>query len=78
MQRPAKDLPLSWFIEDGVPAPFINAAATLAEANIDLFRQRETLFSHNLNGKKLVCIPMGVPQIHERHHHHHASLLTQQ
>jgi len=57
---PCKDLPLSWFINDGVPAPFINAAATLAEANIDLFRQREFMFTHNFNGKKLICIPMGV------------------
>jgi hypothetical protein len=54
---PCKDLPLSWFIENGVPCPFINAAST-AKANIHLYR--EHLFYHNLNGKKFVCIPMGV------------------
>jgi hypothetical protein len=59
---PCKDLPLSWFIESGVPGPFINSA-TLAEVNIYLFRDH--LFYHNWNGKRLVCIPMGVCKIIE-------------
>ena len=60
---PCKDLPLSWFIENGVPCPFINAAASTAEANIHLYR--ENLFFHDWNGKKLVCIPMGVCKVIE-------------
>jgi len=59
---PCKDLPLSWFIESGVPGPFINSA-TLAEVNIYLCRDH--LFYHNWNGKRLVCIPMGVCKIIE-------------
>jgi hypothetical protein len=55
---PCKDLPLSWYIESGVPCPFINAANSDAEANITL--HRTAVFAHNWNGKKLVCIPMGV------------------
>ena len=60
---PCKDLPLSWFIEKGVPCPFINAAASTAEANIHL--HRENLFFHDWNGKKLICIPMGVCKVIE-------------
>ena len=55
---PCKDLPLSWYICQGVPCPFINAATTEDEANITLHRR--DVFTHNWNGKKLVCIPMGV------------------
>jgi hypothetical protein len=54
---PCKDLPLSWFIENGVPCPFINAARVDSEANIKLFRS--DMFLYDWNGKILVCIPMG-------------------
>ena len=60
---PCKDLPLPWFIDNGVPCPFINAADSAAEANIHLYR--EHLFYHCSNGKKLVCIPMGVCKVIE-------------
>jgi hypothetical protein len=54
--EPCKDLPLSWFIENGVPCGFFNSA-TKEEANIQIFRQH--LFKHVLNGKEIICIPMG-------------------
>jgi hypothetical protein len=61
--EPCKELPLSWFIENGVPCPFINAADSPAEANTVLYRDQ--LFYHNWNGKKLICIPMGVRDVIE-------------
>ena len=54
---PCKDLPLSWYIESGVPCPFFNASRTEEEANIKLFR--ENLFVVYLNKTRLICIPMG-------------------
>ncbi len=60
---PCKDMPLSWFIENSIPCPFINAGASTAEENIHLYR--EHLFTHDWNGMKLVCIPIGVCKVIE-------------
>ena len=55
--EPCEDLPLTWFIESGVPCPFFNGVSDEAEANIKLCRAE--LFTHVFNKTDIICIPMG-------------------